>query len=134
MRQRIIKLDDDATLGRNQSGSLIVFDKVGGLDVTLPKASRGIHYDFAVKTDVSGDTYEVITGETDDKIRGTLVGSVNDAKGKSFVATDADKIEMDGTTKGGLRGTFFTLTCDDDGKWNVWGFNNSTATAITPFA
>ncbi len=134
MRQRIIKLDDDATLGRNQSGSLIVLDSAGGVEVTLPTASRGIHYDFAVKTAVTAsDKYEIVT-QTDDKIRGTLVGSITNEASNSFVADDADKIDMNGSTTGGLLGTFFTLICDNDGVWNVTGFNNSSGSQATPFA
>jgi len=132
-RIRVVTLTEDKTLGKNDSGSLIVLNSAGGVAVTLPAKSRGLFYDFVVRTAVTAsDKYEILT-QTADKIRGVLVNSKNDTASKGFVATSSDKIDMNGSTTGGLVGTHFRLVCDG-AVWNVYGQNTSSGSEATPFA
>ncbi len=132
-RIRVVTLTEDKTLGKNDSGSLFVLHNVDGLVVTLPKLSRGLFYDFVVRTTTTGtDEYEIVT-HADNKIRGVLVNSKNDTASKAFVATASDKIAMDGGNKGGAVGTHFRITADD-ARWNVYGQNTTPGTEATPFA
>jgi len=132
-RIRVKTLTASATLGKNDSGSLFVLNAATGLTVTLPPKGRGLFYDFVVKTAVTSNSYEIVT-QTADKIRGVLIASVTNVTSKAFVATSSDKIDMAGTTKGGLVGTGFRLVCDNDGFWNVFGQNASSGGVLTPFA
>ncbi len=135
MRKRVIDLTSaTATLGKNQSDSLIVLSRAAGIVVTLPKAGRGLRYDFVVKTAVTSNRYDIKTAVTADKIRGTLVMGQNNAAKKTFVATASNDIQMNGGTTGGLRGTNFSLVCDEDGVWTVSGCAESSSTEATPFA
>ena len=133
-RIRVVTIDEDVTLGKNDSGSLFVLDSADGAKVTLPTGGRGLFYDFVVGTAVTAaDKYEIVT-QTDDKIRGVLVNSKNDTASKAFVATSSDEIGSNGSTTGGLVGTGFRLVCDNDGVWNVFGYNTSSGSEATPFA
>ena len=133
-RIRVKTLTANTTLGKNDSGSLFVLKNDDGVKVTLPTKGRGLFYDFVVGTSVTAsDKYEIET-QTADKIRGVLVNSKDDTASKSFVATSSDKIDMDGSTTGGLIGTGFRLVCDNDGIWNVFGLNGSSGSEATPFA
>ncbi len=133
MRKRVIDLTASATLGRNQSGSLVTLNALAGLTVTLPSASRGVYYDFVVKTTVTSNSY-IITTATADKIRGTLVNAKNDTASKAFVSTSSDTITMNGTTTGGLIGMRMRLICDNDGVWNLFGYNTASGSEATPFS
>lgn len=133
-RIRVVTLDEDVTLGKNDSGSLFVLDSADGVEVTLPAAGRGLFYDFVVGTAVTAsDKYEIKT-PTAGKIRGVLVNSKNDNASKAFVATSDDEIDMNGSTTGGLVGTGFRVVCDNDGYWNVFGYNTASGSEATPFA
>jgi hypothetical protein len=132
-RIRVVTLTSDATLGKNDSGSLIVLNSADGIKVTLPTLSRGLFYDFVVRTAVTApDKYEIVT-QTADKLRGVLVNSKNDTASKGFVATSSDEISMNGSTTGGLVGTHFRIVADDE-VWNVYGQNTSSGSEATPFA
>lgn len=132
-RIRVVTLTEDKTLGKNDSGSLFVLNSADGIAVTLPAVSRGLYYDFVVRTAVTAsDKYEILT-QTADKLRGVLVNSKNDTASKAFVATASDKIDMNGSTTGGLVGTHFRIAADD-AVWNVSGLNVSSGSEATPFA
>jgi hypothetical protein len=132
-RIRVVTLTEDVTLGKNDSGSLFVLNSADGIAVTLPAISRGLYYDFVVRTAVTAsDKYEILT-QTADKLRGYLVNSKNDTASKVFVATASDKIDMNGSTTGGLVGTHFRIV-SDGAVWNVSGLNTSSGSEATPFA
>lgn len=133
-RIRVVTLTADVTLGKNDSGSLFVLNSADGIEVTLPARGRGLFYDFVVRTAVTAsDKYEIKT-QTADKIRGVLVNSKNNTASKTFVATASDEIDMNGSTTGGLVGAGFRLVCDNDGVWNVFGYNTASGSEATPFA
>jgi hypothetical protein len=132
-RLRVVTLTDDVTLGKNDSGSLFVLNSADGIAVTLPAIGRGLYYDFVVRTAVTAsDKYEILT-QTADKLRGVLVNSKNDTASKAFIATASDKIDMNGSTTGGLVGTHFRIV-SDGAVWNVFGQNTSSGSEATPFA
>lgn len=123
-----------ATLGRNQSGSIVRFDRAAGVIITLPAARAGLWYDFLVKTSVTSNTYQVKAAGTT-KVSGTLVNSKNDTASKSFVGNGSThvKVSMNGTTTGGLVGTYFRAFCDGT-AWRINGFNEASGSEATPFS
>lgn len=134
-RRRIIDITSaTATLGRNQSGSIVRFDRAAGIVITLPTAQAGLWYDFLVKTSVTSNTYQVVAAGTA-KVSGTLVNSKNNTASKSFVgdgSTDT-KVSMNGSTTGGLVGTYFRAFCDGTG-WRINGDNAASGSEADPFA
>lgn len=133
-RKRVIKLTGaTASLSKNQSGSLVVLDRDAGIVVTLPPSASGLNYEFAIKTAVTSNRYDIVT-QAADKVRGALLIGVEDTASKSFVATASDEIRLNGSTTGGGKGTRFQIACDAAGVWNVRGVSESTGTEATPFA
>lgn len=134
-RRRIIDITSStATLGRNQSGSIVRLDRAAGIVITLPTARAGLWYDFLVKTSVTSNTYQVVAaGAT--KVSGTLVASITDTASKSFVGNGSThvKVSMNGTTSGGLLGSYFRAFCDGT-AWRINGENISSGSVVTPFS
>jgi len=134
-RRRIIDITSStATLGRNQSGSIVRLDRAAGIVITLPTARAGLWYDFLVKTAVTSNTYQVVAAGTT-KVSGTLVASINDTASKSFVGNGSShvKVSMNGTTTGGRMGTYFRAFCNGT-TWNINGENVSSGSVATPFS
>jgi hypothetical protein len=123
-----------ATLGRNQSGSIIRFDRAAGIVITLPTAREGLWYDFLVKTAVTSNTYQVVAAGTT-KVSGTLVAPLDDTVSKSFIGDGSSdtKVSMNGTTTGGRLGTYFRAYCNGT-TWTINGMNVSSGSVATPFA
>ena len=60
---------------------------------------------------------------------------VNNATGKTFISgASNDVITMDGSTKGGLAGSFVTATAITTAKYVVSGIILGSGTLETPFA
>ncbi len=134
-RRRIIDITSEtATLGRNQSGSIVRLDRAEGIVITLPAARAGLWYDFLVKTVVTSNAYEVVAaGNT--KVSGTLVAAVTNVASKSFVGDGSShvKVAMSGTTTGGRMGTYFRAFCNGT-TWTFNGENVTSEATLTPFA
>ena len=135
-RKRVIELEADATLSKNQSGSLVVFNKAAGVVATLPNAGRGLEFEFVVRTDVTSNAYKVI-GDDSASMQGVV--SVGSGAGNTMLDEVADGIthvalSMNGTTTGGLQGTHLKFVCDEDGMWHVSGSVISGDGEATPFA
>tara|TARA_R100000654_G_scaffold31482_1_gene56377 strand:+ start:690 stop:1277 length:588 start_codon:yes stop_codon:yes gene_type:complete len=95
------------TVTEAQSGSIFTLNRAGGIVVTLPTASSGLHYKFIVGTTFTGtfslDSSTANEGYSD---ASNLLIFDKDAPGtvsaKQFYAdgSDDDKIVMDADTKG----------------------------------
>jgi len=138
-RKRVINVTTSTrTLTRNENDSIVVLDRAAGSTVTLPAASRGLEFQFVMKT---AGSYVVVCAGTD-KMRGALLNALNNAAQKHFLADPAATVSVttNGTTtgeKGGAVGGNFTVTCDTDSIWTVVGavVSGTGATAeTTPFA
>lgn len=132
-------IEDAATIAltTGQSGGTIILDKTDGVVVTLPPAQPGLAFDFSVDTAASGTDQKVITNTiASEFMKGSLVGAT-----ASAIAADAANgtticsINLNGTTKGGLPGTWFKLKCRTSGIWEiVGGLNFKSGSVATPFA
>jgi hypothetical protein len=134
-RKRVINVTTATrTLSRNENGSIVVLDRAAGSVVTLPAASRGLEFQFVVKTAVTSNAYTVDGGT--DEFRGVILSAQNNAASKSFTGDPASdvKITSNGTTTGGRVGSNFTVVCDTDGIWTAQGAMVSSTTAATPFS
>jgi hypothetical protein len=134
-RRRIIDITSStATLGKNQSGSIVRLDRAAGIVITLPTARAGLWYDFLVKTAVTSNAYTVVAAGTT-KVSGTLVASINDTASKSFVGNGSSHVKFtsNGSTTGGLVGTYFRAFCNGT-TWNINGENVSSGSVATPFS
>lgn len=124
-----------------QSGSLFVFDSAAGIVYTLPTCVKGLTYSFLVTVTITSGAAEVATktvasefvvgGVIATGLTGTPVAVPFSANGTSHVA-----VKMNGTTTGGVIGSYFTLTAISSTQWGVTGQSYSTSgqTLATPFS
>jgi hypothetical protein len=133
-----------ATLTAAQSGSIVLFDKVDGLILTLPAPVVGLTYEFFIQSTISSNSAKVITNTGSVFLLGTVeMASENQTPSgtlgpKHFSADGSTHVAItqSGTTTGGVKGTFFQVTCITSTLWLVTGIIQASAgaTIATPFA
>ena len=125
------------------ANKITLLDSTSAITITLPDSGAaagskeiGKTYTFAVKTAATGgDIHKIVCADTTNE---KIIGAWNmnqDAGFYSYTAANNSAINMDGTTKGGVQGTIFSLTCIAD---DLWLINNATiiysGTAASPFS
>lgn len=112
---------------------VVTANAAAGMTVTMPEATgSGDSYVVFCGTTISSNAL-VIAALTTDTIAGGVALS-SDIAGVTMLAggTD-DKITMNGSTTGGVKGSWVRLTDVADGLWMVEGFLASTGDEATPF-
>lgn len=128
------------TLNPDETGSLILLDKADGIVITLPTAPvPGTFFEFAVSVTCTSNSYKVITGAGTELLVGSIVNCDTDSSDavaiwKALVGSSYVSVNLNGSTKGGIKGDFFRLTCLNSTTWQVSGVTNGTGTVATPFA
>lgn len=126
------------TLTAAESGALVYLAKADGVVITLPATALGLTYDFIVNTSVTSNAYKLSTAVQGTEFFDGTINSLQDAAVASTVFTadgsTHDNVSMNGTTTGGLIGTWLKVTCTAANKWTVSGFNRASGTEATPFA
>ena len=132
------------TLNAAESGQMFLLDDAAGITYTLPRPRVGLEYTFAVSVTVTSNSHKIITDASTTFMTGSLLeGTANETPGanpgpKFFTAdpTASISVTMNGTTTGGVIGTFMTMTCISTTLWYVQGFAKGTngSTIATAFA
>jgi len=126
------------TAAANGNGKINNLSLLAGFDTTLPAATgTGDIYRFNVGIVNTSNDYGVLANGTD-TITGLIMtvdtDSTDNVVGFAADGTD-DKIEINGTTKGGLTiGDWFEFTDVASALWHVRGQLTGSGTIITPFA
>ena len=127
------------TLTKDDCGKQFLLSKADGIMVTLPTspadAGSGWNVTFLVKTSVTSNLYQIVAGTLTDLYAGGLIAISTSSNKNSHFAPDGtgdNSIEMNGTTKGGLLGTFLTIVSDGT-SWQVHGNLACSGTPATPF-
>lgn len=115
------------------NGQIIPLNRAGGMTVTLPAAtgSQAV-YRFIVGTTFTSNGVIQVANATD-----TMAGvaSVGGATGAVFSTLPAsDTITMNGTTTGGLAGSYIELLDAAEGDWVVRAAIVGSGTPATPFS
>lgn len=126
------------TLTPAQNNSLVILDRAAGSTITLPTPQVGLRFRFAALVSVTSNAYKIITNAGTIFLLGSLVNIDTDSS-NAVAAWTADgstiiSISMNGTTTGGLKGTFIELTCISATEWIVTGIDQGNGTVATPFA
>lgn len=131
------------TLSEGESGSLILLDKVDGITITLPAVTTGANpgtwFEFMVSATATSNAYKIITGAATELMVGSILNCDTDttdavAIWKSLVATSNISVNLNGSTKGGIKGDRFRITNLNATTWVVEGVTNGTGVVVTPFA
>lgn len=136
MAKNPITVTASLTLDRHtHSGTILLLSAAAGLTVTLPDAvGNGDEYEFFVATTVTSNAYVIQAPDADNTISGAL-GVTTDAAGVVIpTAATTDTISMNGSTTGGVLGSYVKLKDVAANKWMVSGALVSTGTEATPFS
>jgi hypothetical protein len=123
------------TLDRDvHAGTVVNVNNTTGFTITLPSATgKGDVYElFYIATIGSGSGVVQVT--TTDIMQG-VVHLTTDIAGTSMpTAATTDTITMNGTTTGGVKGTWLRFTDASSGIWKLEGGIVCTSTEATPFS
>ena len=119
----------------DHAGRTVVMNAAAGLTVTLPAATgTGDVYKVFAGTTVTSNDYIVQVASSSDVILGGVSISTDIAGVTMLTAATTDTITMNGSTTGGLLGSWVELTDAASGQWMLSGFLKSTGTEATPFS
>ncbi len=104
--------------------------------VAMPAATgTGDVYTFIIGVAATATPHS-IAALTTDVVEGIhwVLTTTSDAVVGFITSATSDKIELNGTTKGGLPGERWVWIDSETGTWNVHGWGKSTGSHATPFA
>ena len=116
------------------NGQTINLSRAAGIVVTLPAATgSNAVYTFVVSTSVTSNSYKIQVANATDVIQGTI--NVAGTTGTPFGSLPAsDTITMNGSTQGGLAGSYVRITDIASGVFLTSGSSLGSGTVITPFS
>jgi hypothetical protein len=129
-----IVLTTTTTIDRDSHvDTICVLDRAGGFVTTLPaSAGKGDVYRFYVKTTVTADMTIAAAGT--DILQGAVIVATAVTAGTAAATATSDKLTMNGSTTGGLLGSYVEVKDVLSGTWAVSGQLISTGAFATPFA
>lgn len=135
MAKKPVTLTAATTLARNiHAGAVVSVNNTTGFAITLPAAtgSGDVYTLFYQATIASGSGTVVASGS--DKIVGG-VGLSTDIAGTAMISgATITTITFNGSTTGGVVGTWLRFTDAVSGKWMLEGFVCCTGVEATPFS
>lgn len=131
-----ITITASTTLDRDiHAFNTVNLNALAGLTVTLPASSgNGDVYEIFVPVTVTSNNYIIQVANATDILAGA-VHLTTDIAGTSMpTSTTSDTITMNGTTTGGLRGSWLRFKDVSTGFWALEGGIICTGTEATPFS
>lgn len=108
----------------DHSGKLVTLNRAAGIAVTLPAATgSGAVYRFYVGTAVTSNSTTIKVANADDTMVGHVLSTLaagGTTFGETAQGTD-DTITMNGTTTGGLVGSYIECVDHEENVWRVFG-------------
>jgi hypothetical protein len=116
-------------------GKTMIFDAATGVTFTLPAATgTGVRFRFVVTVTVTSNQHRIDVVGNDAMFGVALVAQDGGDTIVAFEAgADADRINMNGTTTGGIKGTVIELEDVATDTWAVEYKGSATGTEATPF-
>lgn len=124
------------TLGAAQSGQMFLFDRAAGIAYTLPAPYPGLWFDFVVSTTITSNNAEVeVATPASQFVQGTLeVAGVATTTSFSCNGTSHVALKLNGTTTGGILGSWMRFHAVSTTLWQVEGILTGSGTGATPCA
>ena len=134
MTLKPIVLTTNTTIDRDTHiDTVCVIDAAGGFTVTLPEATgSGDRYRFYVKTTLTASA--TIAALTTDIMQGAVMVATDIAGVTCPATATSDKLVMNGSTTGGLLGSYVEVVDAVDTTWFVTGALVSSGAEATPFS
>lgn len=116
------------------NGQVVNLSRAAGITVTLPAATgSNAVYTFEVATTVTSNSYKIQVANSTDVMNG--LSSVGGTTGAVFSTLPAsDTITMNGSTTGGLAGSYVQVTDIASGVFLVQASLVGSGTPATPFS
>lgn len=123
------------TRNEHANGPVTTLSAAAGLTVTLPAATgTGDVYEFLVITTVTSNDYIIQVANAADSFYGGVSISTDIAGVSELAVAGDDTITMNGTTTGGVVGSWVRVRDCGTGIWQLSGFLCSTGTEATAFS
>jgi hypothetical protein len=124
------------TQTRGRHANLVtVLDSTTGRIITLPASSgSGDVYTVYVKTTVSSGNHVVQVANSTDVMNGGVAMSTDIGGTNMLASATSDTVTMNGSTTGGLAGSWLRFTDVVAGFWMAEGFLVTTGTEATPWS
>ena len=134
MSLKPIALTTTTTVDRESHlDTVLLLNRAGGFVTTLPAATgTGDVYRFYVQTTVTADM--TIAAASTDILQGTVAVSTDIGGTVAPCTATSDKLVMNGSTTGGLLGSYVEVKDVLSGTWFVTGALVSSGTEATPFS
>lgn len=131
-----ITITASATLDRDvHEGTVVNLNAAAGLTATLPASSgKGDVFELFVMTTVTSNNYIIQVANATDIIQGAIHLTTDIAGTSMPTAATTDTITMNGSTTGGVKGSWVRLTDATSGVWKLEGGLVCTGTEATPFS
>lgn len=130
-----IAITASTTLTEFHAGAEVVMNAAAGLTVTLPAATgTGRVYMISAGTTVTSNNYIIQVANATDTIAGGVAISTDIAGVTMQAAGTDDTITMNGTTTGGIAGSWVRLTDTASGSWKLEGVLVSSGVEADPFS
>lgn len=129
-----ISITTSVTIDRDTfSDTVGIIDRAGGLTVTLPASTgKGDVYRFYVKTTLTASATIAAAGT--DILQGAVMVATDIAGVTCPATATSDKLVMNGSTTGGLLGSYVEVKDVVAGAWHVTGALVSSGAEATPFS
>lgn len=131
-----INVTASVTLDRDtHAGNVTTLSAAAGLTVTLPASSgKGDEYELFVNTTVTSNNYIIQVANSTDILQG-VIHLTTDIAGTSLpTSSTTDTITMNGSTTGGIKGSWVRVKDVASGVWRLDGGIVCTGTEATPFS
>lgn len=126
-----------ATLALNEdthAEAWVTLNKADGMTVTLPASTgKGARYKLFVGTTFTSNCVVQVANGTD-ILQGGIAMSTDIGGTNLLTASTTDTITMNGSTQGGLKGSWLCFDDVASGIWALSGFVITTGTETTPFS
>ena len=119
----------------SHANNVTVLDSATGRIITLPASTgKGDCYTVYVKTTVSSGSHVIQVANSTDVINGGVSMSTDISGTNMLASATSDTITMNGSTTGGLAGSWVRLCDVSAGFWWAEGFLVTTGVEATPWS
>jgi hypothetical protein len=120
---------------RPHAGNEVVLNSTTGRIITLPASTgKGDVYTVFVVATVSSGSHVIQVANSTDVLQGGVALTTDIAGSSMPTTTTTDTITMNGSTTGGVVGSWVRVTDVSAGFWMLEGFLVCTGTEATPFS
>lgn len=132
----LLSLTSSATLDSSHAPYIIKLNAATGMTLTLPAATNsGIMFRIVATTSVTSNNYILKVANSSDTMQGVaMLGSSGGTSELFGTASTSDTITMNGTTTGGLRGSYIEIRDVANNLWQVRYHGVGSGVAATPFS